>query len=124
MAQIETTDRKQVAVLWEALSTGYGIDDQGNPVTTASAPLEIYVRWEAGKGEANKQVVKAFVGREIRMGSVMWLGRLIDLPSDLTTLSNLMQVVSYNEVPDVKGRFKQRTVDLVFLGSRLPQIVS
>lgn len=107
--------RWQKAVLWER--TGY--DRTGQPTVTAS-PVELDVRWD----ETFRQVPSrdrtpttieavAVVTRDIPIGSLMWLGSLDDLPgTDHTPSSDVMEVHSYNGVPDLKNRVTYREVNL------------
>lgn len=109
MPTLETDCREQFAVL--AAVTGssgdYGED-------TAAAAIEIKVRWELGRtqsvdagGTTIGIDVTVVVDREIKVGSTLWLGRLVDYPD---SPANLKVVVDYKEIPDVKGREVRRVV--------------
>lgn len=113
MPPIETVNLYQRAVLWEPT----GIGQFGNPtVAVAASGVEICVRWEEKLSEevgpdgtpvATPDLV--FVDRVIAIGSQIRLGAKADLPS---TLNNLREVIDYSEIPDIKGRCRQRTVTL------------
>jgi len=115
----EVRDLIDYAVLWAATSTdGYGR-------SKISAPVEIRVRWEDSREESTdpQNTVQAspatvFVGQAISIGSVMWHGRLKDLP---TTSADLFEVTGYKTTPDIKNRFMQRTVTLTRHGDVLPE---
>lgn len=119
----EDSHRTDWAVLWEAT----GIDDYGNP-TISSTPVDVAVRWETTKrrgGDPNSDAaatdIKAVVGRTVPLGSAMWIGRIADLPGTAELPeSDVMRVVDYTEVPDVKGRYLRRQVTLVKAGDALP----
>lgn len=124
MPEQELSHRFQKAVLWER---GY-YDAYGQP--TAKDPVEIDVRWEDNQSESldqqgNTVVLDASVtvDRKIAPGSLMWLGSLADLPfgTDLgDETEKLMQVVTCNEVPDIKGRVTWREVGLKRYTDSLP----
>jgi hypothetical protein len=108
------------AVLWAISSTdGYGR-------FKVSSPIEIRVRWEDSRQESadpqnmvEARPAQAFVDRVIDIGSVLWHGRLKDLPAVPT---ELYKVSGYNETPDIKNRFVQRAVTLVRRGDAPPEI--
>ncbi len=121
MPPIERQSLNQTAVVWDFDS--YGADG----ALQVSAAREIDVRWEATLLSANRplgggdpRTVTAFVGEEIITGSLMWLGKLADLPA---TPSGLYVVRTYEGVPDEKGRLVQRTVTLSWYGETLPTII-
>ena len=120
MPDITKADLKQNAVLWMADST-LPSDEHGNQ--RINLPVDIKVRWESGKGEGSARKATAFVNQEITEGSVMWLGTVGTLPSLPEKPKNLMQVISYKEIPDVGSKFPRRFVDLVLLGTQLPPTV-
>ena len=119
MPAIEKSNRKQYAVLWATPISG-SFDPFGE--SRIEDPIEIKVRWEDEKSEVGRKAT-VYVFQEIAEGSVMWKGKLTDLPPAPEKPRNLMQVVQYNETPDVKGRVNLRAVRLVLLGSQLPSAV-
>ncbi len=119
MPVMETDNLTQKAVLWAA----NGFDDYGE--FRVDAPIEISVRWEDSRGDtvdANGNTVAydaaVVVDRAITVGSVMWLGQLKDLTDTVTKL----RVVTYESVPDVKGRNFWRQVLLSRLSNTLPDL--
>lgn len=115
----EISNLKQYAVLWTAST----IDRYGKQ--TVEEPVEIRVRWEKAVLESSdprttvqSSPTEVFVDREVAIGSLLWLGRLRDLP---TTPTELMRVTGYDVVYDVKGRFAQRTLTLIRHGDTLPE---
>jgi hypothetical protein len=122
MSKIETQDRYQKAVLWQ--SSGY--DDYGKYLRLA--PIELSVRWEEGRRQSSSPEdtviaidATVFVDREIPIGSIMWKGKQKDLPASPT---GLKEVVSYKEVPDIKGRVSQRSVSLARYNEQLPDLAT
>lgn len=109
------------AVLWAA----NGINAYGD--ITVANPVEIRCRWEESIGEQLSPTTGAtqdssqsiMVDRLIPVDSILWLGKKKDLP---TTLSNLRQVVTVKNVPDVKGRISLRTVDVIKFSNQLPTV--
>ena len=121
MPAIERSDRKQRSVLWAAT----GFDDYGEH--KVNDPVEIKVRWEEKRRESvdndgNTIAVDAtvVVGREIAVGSIMWLGKKADLAVPPV---NLKEVVGYGAIPDVKTRNIRRTVLLVRYSNELPTLI-
>ena len=114
MPALERSDLRQHAVLW----TAAGRDDYGNP--KVASPVEIRIRWETGKGEANRRKAEVITKQEIVINSVMWLGKLANLPALPSPNVELMQVIGYDEIPDAKNRDVLRRASLVLLGSKLP----
>lgn len=133
MPQQELAYRTQTAVLWETKGGGY----HGEPPVNEYGEVlinvyqEIRVRWETGRRKAlNPQGgtvsldAQAFVSQEIRIGSIMWLGKYDDWlgTGSGATDAELMQVATYEEIPDVKGRAVARVVGLMKYKSDLPVI--
>lgn len=120
MTRLVSRRRHQKAVLWAA----NGFDNYGEP--KVHGPVEIAVRWEEEGQEAldaqgNNIAIDAsvVVDREIPVGSIMWLGRLRDVADPPV---NLNQVVSFNKIPDVKGRTFRRTALLIRYSDALPSL--
>ena len=122
MPSPEESDRRQKAVLWAA----EGHDNSGNPKVNAA--IEIDVRWQTKKSEAidangNPVASNATVAvdRVIAIESIMWLGALGAVASPPV---NLMKVIDYAEVPDVKARKFRRVVLLAKYSNELPTLNS
>ncbi len=101
----------QPAVLWAATD----FDSDGRQKVT-STPVQIYVKFNQGKSRQasatndNKQLAgEAVVDRQIAVGSLVRIGKLEELPTPLT---ELMVVVGYNEVSDIKQQERFRSVTL------------
>jgi hypothetical protein len=116
----ESRRRYQKAVLWPYA----GVDRYG--MVVRGEAREILVRWETGRkapeGPDGKTLDLRFqvhVGEEIPLDSLMRLGSLEDWygtngtgGEDAGAEDEVCRVVSYREVPDVKGRHFRRTVSL------------
>jgi hypothetical protein len=108
------------AVLWAAgVTDGYGR-------SKVLAPIEIKVRWEGSIAESTSsqdtvqsQPAEVFVDREVTIGSILWHGRLANLPESPT---GLKEVTGYEVTPDIKNRFMQRTVTLTRYSDSLPTV--
>lgn len=122
---MESAFRRQKAVLWVAV----GVNDHGE--ATYSTPIQITVRWNNKQSQVNgPQNVPvmvdalAVVDREIPTGSLMWKGPITEWygtgsgPGE----TSIMEVVAYNETPDIKGRSLRRTVGLTFFRGTLPDL--
>jgi len=121
MPSLASSGRHQKAVLWAA--TG-NFDNEGDALI--SSPVEITVRWEEVLEEAvdpNGNTVavdaKITVDRVITVGSILWLGELIDLPSPPTELK---QVIGRNHIPGIKSRQTYRSLMLMRYSDTLPTI--
>ena len=115
---VEQADLHQKAVLWRA----HGSDDYGQ--LKIDLPVEIDVRWEKGTREnldsttsSSSVTGRVFVAVEIPLKSILWLGKLVDLPSPKR---DLVQVVDYSEIPDVKNRHARREVSVIAYNETLP----
>ena len=113
--------RHQKAVCWSKA----GIDRNGEP--TVSSPIELDVRWEKGLSrqidteiDTISVVATVWIDQEISLGSMMWCGELVDLPD---TPDNILEVVDYVEIPDIKGRNPERVVLLQKYADHLPTVV-
>jgi hypothetical protein len=120
----ESDYRFQTAQLWERVGT----DEYGEPKVSERESLQ--VRWENKQRQMigpNGQPVAVdatvIVTCDIANGSIMWLGCVDDLPDDEIPLSNLMEVVAFDNTPDVKGRVFRKVVGLKRFNNRLPTIV-
>lgn len=120
--------RRQKACLWNAV----GFNENGQP--TVGHLVEVRVRWKYTRKEAitadgNPITVDAtvIVDRKIKPGSIMWLGSAEQWYGESGSSSGsagsnseLMEVISYHETPDIRNRFRQRSVDLAFYKDTLP----
>lgn len=118
MPSTESAELNQYAVLWSVVGT----TAYGDP--TFASPVEIRVRWEDSYGEkldpesgAIKAPATIVVSHRIVVDSLLWLGRLKDLPSPP---QNIRQVINYKEIPDVKGREFRREVDVIKCDNTTP----
>jgi hypothetical protein len=120
----EANNRYQDAVLWPISGTDrYGEQTRGTRV-------QLRVRWNATHREmldaqGNRIAIEAeaVVDRVVANGSVMWLGTIAqwDATGVTSTNSELMEVVSYEETKDVKGRYTERVVNLRRFRNTLPE---
>ena len=118
---LETSSLHQTAVLWELSS----YDSKGEP--TVSAPEEISVRWEYVSALILSDVDapvprngEVWLDQAVTPGSILWKGCLEDLPDPAT---DLYEVIQYDEVPDVKGRFVERIATVRRYRNSLPTVV-
>jgi hypothetical protein len=115
---------KQQAVLWPIA----GYDSYGQP--THKSPTQINVRWNTVRREIqdsqNNTIVleaEVVVIQEVGIGSLMWLGKLLDWYSIGSAGSDteLMIVKAYYKTPDLKGRVVFRTLGLMRYRSSIAQ---
>lgn len=118
MPPLETSALHQRAVLWSKVR-----DDAYGEVVVSADPDEITVRWENRRFEMTepdgaKVAIEAVVtvAQAVVIGSLLWKGELEDLVGtggpDYTTQGYLMQVHSFEEIPDIKGRAVYRELFL------------
>lgn len=122
---VEDMGRYQKALLW----TLAGYDSYGEP-TRATSPEEIDVRWEKvnkivqgsqGQPIAITAEVVVASNLEVPVGSTMWLGGLDDVPgTGSSPESDLMEVITVNSIPDIKGRVYRRTLSLSRISDMIP----
>lgn len=115
MSHPELIGKYQTALLF--LKTG--VDEYNEPVT--AEPIELMVRWQNSSrdvrgpnGTTITLDATVTANRDIPIGSQMWLGTLarwVGTGSDGTE-TELMEVVSRELVPDVKGRATFRSFGL------------
>lgn len=108
MPPLESMDRYQDAVLWPAA----GEDRYGE--TLVGDPVAVKVRWHwtrrTMRGPDGKPITVdavAVVDRAVEIGSLMWLGRLGDLPPGTDwreETAEALEVVAFEETTDLKGR--------------------
>lgn len=115
------------AVLWSFA----GHSPTGEP--KVSTPIQIECRWMWKKTQAtdatgNTVMLDAtvIVDREIDDGSILWLGTLDQWEDSGSEESNpeLVEVKSYKEVKDIRGRESYRELGCSFYKGRLPVVVS
>src|SRR5687768_9890959 len=121
MGRLTGRHRRQDAVLWAIA----GKDKYVNP--TVSAAIALKVRWidkQTESLDADNQVVRSDVmvktNRDIGIGSILWKGKLPDVPSPPT---DLYQVIQSRDVPNIKNRETRYTVFLIRFGDTLPEVV-
>ena len=127
MNRIATRWLKQETVYWAKA------DDDERGQQTVNAGIEIKTNWEEGLQEsidldATPIAIEGTidVDRDIEAGSLLRLGPLTDLPDPVTTgtaVTNLVEVISFSKIPDLKGRKFSRTVTVQKYKSTLPTIV-
>lgn len=122
MPSIESQNRFQDTTLW----TPSGVDRNGE--LTVNSPVNIKTRWDASltasineTGTPTASNGTVVVDIDVEEGSIMRLGLIADLPNPVTT--GLYEVVSFNKVPDIKGRKFHRTVTLKRYKGQLPTVV-
>jgi hypothetical protein len=127
MPQVEVASLIQRAVLWPV----QGYDEYGQFVVS-DAPCEIKIRWVENRsntldkdGNAVGVDATADVDRRIEIGSILWLGKLKDWPVNTKPQNainpyKLMEVKTYNESPDLKGRNFKRGVGMIRYRDTLP----
>lgn len=109
MPPLERAELRQRAVWWPRAGT----TNEGEP--TFANPQELKVRWEEmrdqgidNRGDTVGLDARVVLDRQISDGDVLWLGRL----ADWAGTGRLMEVIKFNQIPDVRGRIMRRTADL------------
>lgn len=122
MPSIETSNLEDYAVLWTAAA----LDNYGRP--SVYSPIEIQVRWEdlttlSSSPQDTIQTLNAeiFVDCDIPIESILWHGRLEDLPSSPT---GLVKVIETDSIPDIKGRVSQKSVRAIRHKDVLPTVIT
>ena len=118
--------RHQTAVLWAASGTDEFAENKVDAAVELDPDKQTGVRWETGNKDwvNNRGVTVAIdstvvVDRAIPVGSIMWLGKLVDLASPPV---DLRVVVDYQETPNIKNRNIRRTVLLEKHSDTLPTV--
>lgn len=122
----ETTGRLQTMVLWEA----HGTDDYGQ--IAVLPPIELFVRWNTKRTESldplgNTVALDAvvIVDRKVTIGSIVWLGELADWlgtgSGSGMNDSELHEVITYSETPDIRSRVRRRELGLRRYKDALPE---
>jgi len=124
MPPMESSDRNQFGVMWAPAGHTRTGDKK------VSAGVELGLRWEDATetNRPNKSDEEQFdamivVGQDILVGSIFWKGKSDDLPSPVTDVTNLYEVIIFRKIPDVKGRNFRRTCLLKKWSDTLPTIV-
>lgn len=125
----ERSGRTQLAVLWPMTS----VSSLNEPVL--GSPVEISVRWNTKTSEwldaqGNEEIRDgiAVVAQDIAIGSLMWLapdqtqGALEQWygTGSAGNTAQLFEVKAFNSTPDIKGRHRRRTVNLMRFKGHLP----
>lgn len=106
----------QYATVWKRIGT----DLNARPIVSSVAET-IRCRWDGSKrnvsgpnGEPIRLDATLFVEAEIRIGSAVTRGTIDDLPgTGQTPERDVYEVVSYEEIPDIRGVHVTRKVGLV-----------
>ena len=100
---LETSGLHQKAVLWLI----EGTDTYGQ--TKVGLPNEVSVRWEKGlvlsllpTSAAEQVEATVYTDQVIPVGSIMWEGKLDDMPDPLVDLRKVEHV---KQIPDIKNRY-------------------
>lgn len=130
MPAIETADLLQTAVLWEAAPANRHGDPQVIAAVELNARNMTGVRWILKRrdildSQGNKVAVDGTVvaSRSIPPNSLLWLGRLADVPEGGPT-SDIMEVITNDVTPDVKVRNNRYEHSIKRYRDALPTIVS
>lgn len=123
MPNIESQDRPHQVVYWAAGTPGnYG-------KVTVEQPVQLDVRWRAVKAnpksaqsQSENITATATVNQDTPVNGLMWRGKLTELPTDLSTLTELYEIVSFTSTPDIKGRFYHREASLRRYRNTLPTV--
>jgi hypothetical protein len=113
MPNLETDCLEQDAVLFAKA----GYDKYGEPTITSTTGTAIKCRWEVSQSEAvdpfgNTIAIDStvYVDREIAIGSLLWKGAIASIADPPV---DLKEVVTYEEIPDIKNRYVRRLVGVV-----------
>ena len=119
----ERSDLLQYAILWPILAVIDGEPKLG-PVVELAPPTN-GVRWNSSRSEAKDSKgqkvsldATAVVNQKIDVDSLIWLGSLAEWYGTGSGTSSVpdtevMQVVSYKEVPDLKNRESMKTIGMM-----------
>lgn len=125
MPPIERVYIPQIAVVWDFA----GRDNYGQE--QVSSPREISVEWPQrfSESQGNQDTKESspdevVVDESIAIGSILWYGNYIDLPSGTADdPSPLYVVVGRNVAPDIKGRNFRYTLTVSRYSNTLPTVV-
>jgi len=114
-----TRRRYQFLVYWEAT----GKNDLGE--YTFASPRELKVRIEEGlretidpEGNTVASAKQINVPESIVIGSLIWVGKLKDLPT--SPAPEIHQVINHSTVPNVRARKYDRWIDTMRHSSKVP----
>lgn len=119
----EVSHRYQPATLFPWI----GVDRHGKHVV--GAPREIIIRFNAarktvkdGKGNTITLDGTGIVNEVLVIGSRLWLGELAEWygtgSSIVSRDQEIYEIATYNDVPDVKTRFSQKTIGVMRLHNK------
>jgi hypothetical protein len=122
MPPLETDCRQQKAVLWS--TSGFAAD--GDHKVNAGIVIDVRIqkdRMKMTNAQGNIIAVDAVfvVDRTIAVGSILWIGELKDVPTPPT---DLLEVKTSSETPDLKGRHVRRLIGVTRFGNTLPDLNS
>lgn len=125
MPPLERHDLKQDAVYWEVIS-----DDGYGGIVVSSTPIPMKVRYSFRKRETQDQQNKGvnsdidiITKEELLPNSIVWLGKVEDMPDSVTDLTKLYQVISISKTFDLKGRNPRYVGFLARYGDTFPDTV-
>lgn len=123
MPAIEIIDLNEYAVLWSAISfDGY------NNAILSFPPVEIECRWKTGSRSTNSQIgtedLIMVVGEEISKGSVLWIGKLEDLPDPSLdpafNRTEIYTVIDKRNTPSLSGHELRQVLILQRSQGKIP----
>ena len=128
----ETFERNQTALYFAFQSP----NEYNEP--RVSSPVELAVRWEYKQSSmlsptGNPVAVDAqvVVAEDVALNSLMWLGGEAEWyggepgtsSGSAGEATELMQIVAFDYIVDLKGREVRRTLGLVFFRDKMPKVV-
>lgn len=125
MPPFERHDLKQNAVYWEMIA-----DDGYGGIAVSSTPKPIEIRYSFRKRETQDKQNKAvnsdidiITKEELIPDSIVWLGKIEEMPDTTAELTNLYQVISISKTFDLKGRNVRYVGFLSRYGNTFPETV-
>lgn len=115
---------KQTCVYWALTpeeGTDVSYDDYGQPIVTASDPVEISCRWEDKNEEfisanGTKMVSRAvvYVGQDVAVGGILMLGTKDNITDSVTIKNNAgaYEIKAFSKLPNFKATEFLRTAYL------------
>lgn len=126
MPPMEQQSRTTKVVYWASA----GFDNYGEYKITEDA-IQLVVRWNAVKSEAKDAkgktisiVVEIIADRQLEIGSIIWVGRLLSLPDPLSGIANLYQLMTVDITTSVCGKFTYYGYGLAKFSNSLPSFNS